>query len=167
MSRATIVVLDGATLNPGDNAWTDLESLGQVVVYDRSPPSTIAARSRDASVVVVNKVKLSREFFEQVPTVRFVAVTATGTDCVDSAAAREHGVPVANVPIYGTDSVAQFVFALLLNACHHVGLHDRAVHDGEWGRGRISVSGSRHSWSWLAGRWESLGSAASAGTLGN
>jgi glycerate dehydrogenase len=134
LSRPIIVVLDGATLNPGDNPWTKLEAIGQVVVYDRSPPSTIAMRARDASVVVVNKVKLSREFFEQAPTVRFVAVTATGTDCVDSVAARERGVPVANVPIYGTDSVAQFVFALLLNACHHVDLHNQAVHDGEWGR---------------------------------
>jgi glycerate dehydrogenase len=129
-----IVVLDGATLNPGDNPWTDFDALGDVVVYDRSPSETVVSRARGATVLVINKVKLSRAFFEQAPEVRFVAVTATGTDCVDVVAAREHGVPVSNVPIYGTDSVAQFVFALLLHLCHHVSLHDRAVHDGEWSR---------------------------------
>ncbi|MBI2824028.1 MAG: D-2-hydroxyacid dehydrogenase [Planctomycetia bacterium] len=134
MASPKIVVLDGATLNPGDNPWTDLEALGNVVVYDHSLAETVVSRSRGATVLVINKVKLSREFFQQVPDVRFVAVTATGADCVDVAAAREHGVPVSNVPIYGTDSVAQFAFALLLHLCHHVGLHDRAVHEGEWSR---------------------------------
>src|SRR5580698_7648091 len=124
MTRARIVVLDGATLNPGDNPWTDLEGLGDVAVYDHSAIESIVGRARGATVVVVNKVKLSRSFFAEVPEVRFVAVTATGTDCVDAVAARERGISVSNVPLYGTESVAQFVFALLLHVCHHVGLHD-------------------------------------------
>jgi len=134
MGRPKIVILDGATLNPGDNPWTGLNALGEVVVYDHTSADAVVERSRGATVLVINKVKLSREFFAQVPEVRLVAVTATGTDCVDVTAAREHGVPVSNVPIYGTDSVAQFVFALLLHLCHHIGLHSQAVHDGEWSK---------------------------------
>lgn len=134
MSRPTIVVLDGSTLNPGDNPWTRLEALGNVIVHGSSAPGTLVSQARGATIVVINKVRLSREFFEQVPEVRCVAVTGTGTDCVDTAAAREFGVIVSNVPNYGTDSVAQFVFALLLHLCHHVGLHNDAVHDGEWSR---------------------------------
>lgn len=129
-----IVVLDGITLNPGDNPWTGLERYGTVEVYDRTSPELVVERARDAQILVINKIRLTREVFEALPQLRFVAVTATGVDCVDLSTAAERGVPVANVPIYGTESVAQHVFAMLLHIVHRVDLHDQAVRDGEWQR---------------------------------
>jgi glycerate dehydrogenase len=127
-----IVILDGATLNPGDNPWTPLEQLGEVQIYDRTAREELLSRADGATVLVVNKVQLSRERLEQLPALRFVAVTATGYDCVDTQAARERGVAVANVPVYGTESVAQHIFALLLHMIHRVDLHDAAIRAGEW-----------------------------------
>ena len=133
MGPAKIVILDGATLNPGDNSWSGLEDLGDVEVYGQSSPEEILERCTDATVVVVNKVLLTRDFFSRLPSVKFVAVTATGWDCVDAVAATDHGVVVSNVPVYGTDSVSQFTMALILELCHHVGSHGTAVQAGEWG----------------------------------
>lgn len=127
-----IVVLDGKTLNPGDNPWTGLEELGDVTLYDDTAPQEVESRLRDAQVAVVNKVKLPAAALSQLPELKLIAVTATGYDCVDIEAARQQGVPVCNVPTYGTDSVAQYAFALLLELCHRIGLHDQAVHNGEW-----------------------------------
>ena len=127
-----IVVLDGYTLNPGDNPWHDLEQLGQVTVYDRSAESEILPRAVDADVLVVNKVRLTVDRLQQLPRLRLIAVTATGFDCVDTQAARERSIAVSNVPVYGTNSVAQFVIAMLLELCHHVAQHDEAVRDGGW-----------------------------------
>lgn len=127
-----IVILDGATLNPGDNPWTAIEQLGEVSLHAASAPADIVTRLKDADVAVTNKARLTAEILEQVPNLKFIAVSATGHDCVDSAAAARLGVPVANVPTYGTPSVAQFTFALLLELCHRVALHDEAVHAGEW-----------------------------------
>jgi len=128
----TIVVLDGHTLNPGDNPWDDLSRLGPLMVYDRTPVEAIVARARDATVVLTNKTPLTAATLAQLPRLRFIAVLATGYNVVDTAAARRHGILVSNVPEYGTNSVAQHVFALLLELCHHVGLHDAAVKAGEW-----------------------------------
>ena len=127
-----IVVLDGYTLNPGDNPWTGLEQFGEVEIYDHTLDNQVVARSAGAQVLVVNKVKLSGETLAQLSELKFIGVTATGYDCVDVNAARQRDISVANVPVYGTDSVAQFVFALLLELCHHVALHDEAVKQGEW-----------------------------------
>jgi len=127
-----IVVLDGYMLNPGDNPWDELAELGELTVYDRTPAELILPRAGDADVVLVNKVPLTAGTLAQLPRLRFVSVLATGYNMVDVAAARQRGVVVSNVPEYGTDSVAQHVFALLLELCHRVGAHDGAVIAGEW-----------------------------------
>ena len=127
-----IVVLDGHTLNPGDNPWTDVEKQGDFTVYDRTEPGLIVARASGAQIVLTNKTPLSAETLVRLPDLRFIAVLATGYNVVDVDAARDRGIPVSNVPVYGTDSVAQFTFALILELCHHVALHSQAVHDGEW-----------------------------------
>jgi glycerate dehydrogenase len=127
-----IVVLDGYTLNPGDNPWKALAELGELTVYDRTPAELILPRASDADVVLVNKVPLTAETLARLPRLRFVSVLATGYNMIDVAAARQRGVVVSNVPEYGTDSVAQHVFALLLDLCHHVGAHHCAVIGGEW-----------------------------------
>jgi glycerate dehydrogenase len=133
--RPRIVVLDGRTLNPGDNPWDEVAALGDMTVYDRTPPELILDRSRDAGILLTNKTPLTRATLESLPGLRFVGVLATGHNVVDATAARERGIPVANVPEYGTRSVAQFVFALLLELCHRIGAHDEAVKSGEWSRG--------------------------------
>src|SRR5262245_28501341 len=129
-----IVVLDGYTLNPGDNPWNELARLGELTIYDRTDAEDIVERATPAEVVLTNKTRLSGQTLAQLPRLRFISVLATGHDVVDSAAARQRGIPVSNVPEYGTDSVAQHVFALLLELCHHVGTHDAAVHAGAWTR---------------------------------
>jgi glycerate dehydrogenase len=127
-----IVVLDGQTLNPGDNPWTALEALGEVVVYERTPPDLVAERASGAAIVLTNKTRLAAHVLAELPALRFVAVLATGYDIVDVTAARAHSIVVSNVPEYGTESVVQHVFALLLELAQHVGLHDAAVKAGEW-----------------------------------
>jgi glycerate dehydrogenase len=129
-----IVVLDGHTLNPGDNPWTGLQSLAPTAIFDRTTEDQRIPRSRGAEILVVNKVRLDRETIGQLPRLKYVTVTATGYDCVDVVAARDRSIPVSNVPVYGTDSVAQFVFAALLHVCCQVKLHDELVRDGEWKR---------------------------------
>jgi len=129
-----IVVLDGDTLNPGDNPWDELAALGALEVYARSAPAEVVTRASGAEVVLTNKTLLDDATLAQLPELRFVAVLATGYNVVDVAAARARGIVVANVPEYGTDSVAQHVVALLLELAHGVGEHDAAVHAGEWQR---------------------------------
>jgi glycerate dehydrogenase len=133
-ARGKIVVLDGRTLSADDNPWTALYDLGEVEIYDRSSEEEVLTRSRGAAVLIVNKAPVRARAIEQAPDLRLIAVSATGFDCVDAAAARRRGVAVANVPEYGTHSVAQCTFALLLELCHHVGAHADAVRAGEWGR---------------------------------
>ena len=128
----SIVVLDGHTLNPGDNPWDGLARLGDLTVYERTPRDALVPRARAATVLVVNKIGVSARDLEQLPNLRLIAVSATGFDNVDVRAAREHGIAVVNVPEYGTTAVAQFVFALLLELCHHVGAHDSSVRAGDW-----------------------------------
>jgi glycerate dehydrogenase len=127
-----IVVLDGYCLNPGDLAWAALEQAGDVTVYDRTPEDLILARAEGAEVVLTNKTPLDRETLAALPGLRYIGVLATGYNVVDTAAARERGIVVTNVPAYGTDSVAQLTIALLLELCHHVGGHSEAVRSGAW-----------------------------------
>ncbi len=134
-----IVVLDGYTLNPGDNPWTELEKLGELTVHDRTDSDRIVPQAAEAEIVLTNKTPLTSQTLAKLPKLRFISVLSTGYNVVDIAAARERGIPVANVPVYGTDSVAQFVFALLLELCHHVTLHSELVHEGRWAeRGEFS-----------------------------
>lgn len=127
-----IVVLDGYTLNPGDLSWERFERFGEFTVYDRTSEDKILERIGDAEIVFTNKTPLTRETLQKMPTVKFVGVLATGYNIVDTAAAKELGIVVTNIPTYGTNSVAQFTFALLLELCHHVGSHSQAVKEGEW-----------------------------------
>ncbi len=127
-----IVVLDGRPMGVGRAPWAGLERFGEVEVYDHTPRDQVAARAAGATVLITNKAPIRADVLGVLPAVRFIALTATGYDCVDVEAARRLGILVANVPEYGTESVAQFVFALLLELCHHVATHDAAVHAGEW-----------------------------------
>lgn len=127
-----IVVLDGHTLNPGDNPWDPVARLGKLTVHDRTPPGQIVAVARNADIILTNKTPLTAETLRQLDRLRFISVLATGYGNVDVAAARVAGVPVSNVPEYGTESVAQFVFALLLELCRQVGLHNHEVRTGHW-----------------------------------
>ena len=129
-----IVVLDGYTLNPGDNPWTEISKLGNLEVYDRTMPEQVIERSHQAEVLITNKVRLPQEVFHHLPDLKLISVTATGFDVVDIQTAKEHGIPVSNVPEYGTDSVAQHVLAMMLHFTNQIALHNNEVHQGEWGR---------------------------------
>ena len=130
--QSKIVILDGKTLNPGDNPWTPLEALGEITVYDRTPHDQIVSRCHDASIVLTNKVPFSQETLAQLPNLKLIAVTATGYNVVDIAAANDQGVVVSNVPEYSTDSVAQHVFAMLLSFLHQPMEHNAAIANGRW-----------------------------------
>jgi glycerate dehydrogenase len=132
--RMRIVVLDGYTLNPGDNPWDEIAELGELTVYERTPPELVRERARDADIVLTNKTRLSAATLSELPRLKFISVLATGYDVVDVQAARGRGILVANVPEYSTHSVAQHTFALLLELCNRVGQHDAAVRAGEWQR---------------------------------
>ena len=127
-----IVALDGHTLNPGDNPWAPVEALGEFVVYDKTPDELVVERALGFDVILTNKVPLTADIFDQLPDLKFVSVTATGYNVVDVEAARARSIPVSNIPVYGTDSVAQYTLALLLELCHNVGHHDLRVHEGGW-----------------------------------
>jgi glycerate dehydrogenase len=129
-----IVVLDGHALNPGDLSWDELQQLGEVEIYDRTPEDQVVERAAGAAMVLTNKTPLSAATLAALPDLRYIGVLATGYNIVDTAAARRACIAVTNIPTYGTASVAQFAFALLLELCHHVGLHSQAVREGEWSR---------------------------------
>lgn len=129
-----IVVTDGHTLNPGDNPWDQVAGLGELIVHPRCEPEEVAGLAAEARVLIVNKTRITAQTLEKLPRLGFITMAATGFDCVDVAAAGALGVPVSNVPVYGTDSVAQYTLALLLELCHRAALHDRAVKAGEWNR---------------------------------
>ena len=131
-----IVILDGYTENPGDLSWDELAKLGELTVYDETPAEEILNRIGDAELVLTNKTPITAETIALKPNMRYVGVLATGYNVVDVAAAKEHGVVVANVPTYGTQAVAQYVFALLLEICHHVGHHNTEVQKGRWTNGK-------------------------------
>jgi glycerate dehydrogenase len=130
--RPRIVILDGYTINPGDNPWTQLEELGECTIYDRTPPELKVERARQAEIILTSKVKLDESNLAALPKLRYVSMLATGYNNVDVSAAARLGIPVANVPNYSTASVVQTTFALLLELAVHVGLHDAAVKAGEW-----------------------------------
>ncbi len=129
-----IVVLDGYCLNPGDLSWDSLEAVARLEVYDDTPEDQVVARGAGADMLLINKVPISAAALERLPDLKYIGVLATGYNIVDVAAAQARGVVVCNIPTYGTASVAQFVFALLLELCHHVGSHSEAVRQGEWSR---------------------------------
>ncbi len=130
-----IVVLDGYTENPGDLSWEGLQKMGELMVYDETEPDQTLQRIGDAQAVYTNKTALTREIMEKAPDLQFIGVLATGYNVVDTAAAKELGIPVCNIPTYGTAAVAQFVFALLLELCHRVGHHNAQVQNGRWTNG--------------------------------
>ena len=132
MHMMKIVVLDGFTLNPGDLSWGGLEALGSVTVYDRTPKEEIVSRIGDADAILTNKTPISAETLAACPSVKYIGVLATGYNVVDTAAAKERGIPVCNIPTYGTAAVGQFAIAMLLEICHHVAHHSDAVHEGRW-----------------------------------
>ena len=130
-----ISVIDGYTENPGDLSWDGLAALGELTVYDRTSltdEQEIIDRIGDAEIVFTNKTPISRRVIDACPNLKFISMLATGYNVVDYAYAREKGIPLSNVPTYGTASVSQFAIALLLEVCHHVAHHDRAVHAGRW-----------------------------------
>ena len=130
-----LVVLDGYTENPGDLRWDGLAALGELTVWDRTDvtdPQAAIDRIGSAELVFTNKTPLTRAVLEACPDLRFIGVLATGYNVVDVACARERGIPVSNVPAYGTASVSQFSIALLLEICHHIGHHSESVHAGNW-----------------------------------
>lgn len=136
MARHKLVVLDGYTLNPGDLSWSGLQELAECEIYDRTAPDEIISRSFDAELLLTNKTPVRGDTVAACPKLRFIGVLATGYDVVDVVAARQRGVVVSNVPTYGTTSVAQLVFALLLQLCHHVKEHSDAVRRGDWSRSK-------------------------------
>lgn len=129
-----IVVLDGFTLNPGDLSWEGMASLGTFECHDRTSREELIDRAKDAEILITNKTPINRTTLSQLPKLRYIGVLATGYNIVDSVAAKEFGIIVTNVPTYGTKSVAQFVFAHLLEICHHVAEHSQSVKAGKWNR---------------------------------
>lgn len=130
-----IVILDGYTENPGDLSWEGFERLGELTVYERTPvqdKQEIQNRIGNAEIVITNKTPLTREIIEACPQIRYIGALSTGYNVIDIEAAKKHGIPVTNIPAYGTDAVAQFTFAMLLDICHHAAHHSQAVYEGRW-----------------------------------
>ncbi len=127
-----MVILDGYTVNPGDTDWSGLEALGDLTIYERSPEETVVERSQEAEVVFTNKSILSGDSLRQLPQLKYIGVLATGYNVVDIPATKELGIPVCNVSGYSNQSVAQLVFAHILNHANHVALHSEGVHQGKW-----------------------------------
>ncbi len=127
-----ITVLDGHTLNPGDNPWTEIEALGRLTIHDRTPAEEIVSRAEDADIILTNKCPLSAETLSRLPKLKFIAVLATGYNVVDTGYCAEKGIPVSNVPVYSTDAVAEFVFAMVLDFFKRPALHSTLVHEGAW-----------------------------------
>ena len=126
------VILDAYTCNPGDLTWDELQAFGPCEIHERTPRSEVFARARDAEIVLTNKTVLDRETLGSLPKLRYIGVLATGHNVVDVKAARERGIPVCNVPEYGTANVAQSTFALLLELTNRLGHHAGTVRDGRW-----------------------------------
>ena len=129
-----IVVLDSHALNPGDLSWDSLRAIGELQVFDRTANDQIVERARDAEIVLTTRTPLPEQILRQLKQTRYIGVLFTGYDVVDTKAARDLKITVTNVPTYATASTAEFTFALLLELCHHVGLHAEATRAGEWSR---------------------------------
>jgi glycerate dehydrogenase len=130
-----IVILDGYTENPGDLDWKGFEQFGELTVHERSSltdSAEIIKRIGGAEIVITNKTPIPGEVIRACPSIRYIGVLATGYNVVDTRTAKERNIPVCNIPTYGTAAVGQFAIALLLEICHHIGHHDKAVHEGRW-----------------------------------
>lgn len=127
-----IVVLDGYVLNPGDLSWSNLASLGELIVYDRTKPGEVIERIADAEIIYTNKTVINEEIITACPNLKFIGVLATGYNVVDIVAAKKNKIVVTNIPDYGTTAVAQFTFGLILELCHRIGLHSDSVKQGKW-----------------------------------
>lgn len=127
-----IVATDGYTLNPGDNPWDEVAAIGDLEVYDRTAPADLIPRCRDAEILIINKTPLGGDVIKTLPDLRFITMAATGYDCVDIETAGKLGIPVSNIPVYGTDTVAQYVFSAILHLAHNISMHAEAVKEGEW-----------------------------------
>ena len=129
-----IVILDGYTLNPGDLSWREFRKLGECGIYDRTSSAELIKRAQNAEILLTNKVELNKNIINQLPTLKYIGVLATGYNIVDISAAWEKNIVVTNIPSYGTNSVAQMVFALLLELTQKVGIHSKSVFKGEWSK---------------------------------
>ena len=127
-----IVVLDGYAANPGDLCWDELQALGECTIYDRTAPAEVLERAAGAEILLTNKTVLTAEHMASLPELKYIGVLATGYNIVDTAAAKERGIIVTNIPAYSTDSVAQMVFAHILNITQQVQHHSEEVHRGRW-----------------------------------
>lgn len=127
-----IVVADGFVLNPGDISWQLIDALGELVVYDRTPPELMLERCSGADIILTNKTPVTKTLIAACPNLKMIGVLATGYNIVDVAAAKEKGIVVCNVPAYATAAVAQYVFSLLLSLTNHIHLHNASVKAGEW-----------------------------------
>ena len=135
--KLNIVVLDSYTLNPGDLSWESLAELGNCKIFDRSTkPELVVSRAKNAEIVLTNKSILGSKAINTLPKLRYIGILATGYNVIDVPACRERGIVVTNVPDYGTDSVAQMTFALILELVRHVGEHSRAAKNGRWPKSR-------------------------------
>lgn len=130
-----IINLDARGLNPGDLSWDVLNQFGDVTLYEKTDSEAEAIeRIGDHEIVLINKVPITENLLSACPNIKLVCVQATGYNVVDTAACAKRGIPVCNVPDYGTAAVAQFTLALILELCHRIGLHDQVVHEGKWCR---------------------------------
>lgn len=128
-----ITILDGHALNPGDLSWDCIKEFGTVTYYDRTEGEALTVeRIGDSDIILLNKVPITEQVLAECLNLKLICVLATGYNVIDCRAAAGRGIPVCNVPGYGTDAVAQFTFALLLELCHQVGLHSNSVHAGDW-----------------------------------
>jgi glycerate dehydrogenase len=132
INQMNIIVTDGYTLNPGDLSWHEIATLGALTVFDRTPVELIAERCKHANIILTNKVPIRKDVIDQLPDLKMISVLATGYNVIDTAKANERNIIVCNVPAYGTASVAQHAFALLLELTNHVGLHAQSTANGEW-----------------------------------
>ena len=125
-----IVILDAYTLNPSDLSWEKIKSLGETTIYDFTPPHLVIERSKNADILIVNKVIINEEILQALPKLKFIALTATGYNNIDIQATKKRNIPISNIRNYGTPAVAQHTFALLLALTNHVSAHHQNVIDG-------------------------------------
>lgn len=131
-NKLNAVILDGYTENPGDLSWEYLESVLNLTVYDRTPPKLVVERAKEAEIVIVNKVAITRDILKELPKLKFVATLATGYNQLDTVALKERNIPVSNIPSYSTNAVAQTVFSFILEFTNRVGHYTESVKQGDW-----------------------------------
>ncbi len=132
--KLNAVILDGHTENPGDLSWESIEKLVNLTVYPRTEPSMVIERAKDADILIINKVQLTREIIEQLPNLKFVSTLATGFNQIDGAALRERGISLSNIPAYSTNAVAQMVFAFILELTNQTAAYTEDVKKGNWAK---------------------------------